>query len=113
MRTVTALRCHLWAFLAVVVDLGVVALIVITNKVDIELPYAKTNLEQTLQDNLPTFGQLIAAIVLFINKSAITSLITVKAKRNIASKGVTLQQLSYYDIICEGSSLKCPLTLMD
>jgi len=103
MRTVNALRCHFWVLLAIVVDLGVAALVVITNEFDIELPYPKTNVIHTLQSSLTQIAALLAGIVVFINRNAIRALMTVNAKREIASRGLTLQQLSYRDIICESA----------
>jgi len=103
MRTANILRCHFWVLLAIVVDIGVAALVVITNKHDIELPYPKTNTIQTLQNYLPQFAALIAGIVVFINRNAIRALMTVDAKREIVSRGLTLQQLGYRNIICESA----------
>jgi hypothetical protein len=101
MKTVNTLRCHFWVLLAIAVDIGVAALVVITNQTDIELPYAKNNAIQTLQNSLPQFAALIAGIVVFINRNAIRELMTVDAKRKIASRGLTLQQLGYRNIIGE------------
>ena len=100
MRTVNALRCHFLVLLAVAVDLGVAALVVITNQIDIPLPYPKNDPIQTLQTYIPQFGTLIGVIVVATNRAAIVALMTVEAKREIASRGVTLQQLGYRDIIC-------------
>src|ERR1700733_5091150 len=103
MRTVNALRCHFWVLLAIAVDLGVAVLVVITNKHDIELPYPKNNTIQTLQNYLPQFAALLAGIVVVINRNAIAALMTVNAKREIVSRGLTLEQLGYRDIIGESA----------
>ena len=113
MRTVTSLRCHFWVLLAIAVDLGVAALVVITNKQDIVLPHPQNNVTQTLQNYLPTFGTLLGVIVAFINKNAITALMTVEAKRKIVSSGLTLKQLAYYDTIGKTAPGSVRLMFMD
>lgn len=101
MRTVTALRCHFWVLLSVILDAGGAALIVTTYKHDILLPYPKNNVDKNLQNFLPTFAALIGGLIAYANNNAVTALVTIHARRKMARTGITFRQLSYYDQLGE------------
>lgn len=100
-KAITSLRCHALVLLALVLDLGVAALVALTYKKDILLPFAKNTIERNLQNYLPTFGTILGAGVAYANKSAISALVTIQARRRMASRGLTFKQISYYDVLCE------------
>lgn len=87
--------------MALILDFGVAALIATTYKYDILLPYPKNTAEKNLQDLLPAFGAALGGLVAYVNKNAISALVTNHARRRVASKGVTFRQLGYYDVLCE------------
>lgn len=105
MRVVNALRTHFWVLLSLFLDLGVAGLVVLTYKYDLLLPFPKSTVEKNMQDFLPTFGTLLGGIVAYVNKNAISAIVTVHARRRMASKGVTFRQLSYYDEL--GTYVSC------
>ena len=52
-RSVTPLGTHLWCLAAIIVNIGVVALITIVYKDDIVIPFPKNVVESNLENYLP------------------------------------------------------------
>ncbi|KAF8316396.1 hypothetical protein DL93DRAFT_2166234 [Clavulina sp. PMI_390] len=108
MARVTALRLHVWTFLAVVLDLAAAALVVLTSRHDVLIPWPKNAAEKSLQNLLPTFAAIIGAFIAYVNATAINALMTVYTRKKMSTKGITFAQLNYLSLLSQGGLPKGP-----